>query len=294
MKIVVLGEVLWDLVGDAEYLGGAPFNFAAHASNLGHEISFVSAVGADPRGQRILARMAEMNLSARYISTVPDLPTGFVTASVDSAGQPSYRIHRPAAYDLPALSESAFASLLSPAPDWIYFGTLAQMSAPAKDLLFRLLDAAPAARRFYDVNLRHNSYTPELVDALMARANVVKLSDREIDEVALIFGHPNLTFQNFCRSYAKKYSWEGVCITRGADGCAVLLGEKYFESRGFPVKVADTIGAGDAFAAGFVHGLGSHWPPERIAEFANRAGALVASRHGAIPAWSVADLAALG
>ena len=83
MKIVVLGEVLWDLVGDAEYLGGAPFNFAAHASNLGHEISFVSAVGADPRGQRILARMAEMNLSARYISTVPDLPTGFVTASVD-------------------------------------------------------------------------------------------------------------------------------------------------------------------------------------------------------------------
>lgn len=294
MKIVVLGEVLWDLVGDAEYLGGAPFNFAAHAANLGHEISFVSAIGADPRGQRILGRMAEMNLSASYVTTVPDLPTGLVTASVDVAGQPSYQIHRPAAYDLPSLSGAAFASLLSPAPDWIYFGTLAQMSAPAKHLLFRLLDAAPAARRFYDVNLRHNSYTPELVDALMARATVVKLSDREIDEVAHTFGHPNLTFQNFCRSYAEKYSWEGVCITRGADGCAVLLGGKYFESRGFRVKVADAIGAGDAFAAGFVHGLGCQWPPERIAEFANRAGALVASRHGAIPAWSVSDLAALG
>lgn len=294
MKIVVLGEVLWDVVGDAEYLGGAPFNFAAHAANLGHEVSFVSAIGADPRGRRILARMQEMNLSSRYIATVPELPTGTVTASVDSAGQPSYQIHRPAAYDHPSLSGDDFASLLSPAPDWIYFGTLSQMSATAKDLLFRLLDSAPAAQRFYDVNLRHNSYTPELVDELMSRASVVKLNDREIDEVARIFGHPNLTFQNFCRSYAQKYSWEGVCITRGADGCALLLGGKYFESRGFRVKVVDTIGAGDAFAAGFVHGLGCHWPPERIAEFANRAGALVASRHGAIPAWSVADLAALG
>lgn len=294
MKIVVLGEVLWDEVGDTEYLGGAPFNFAAHAANLGHAVSFVSAIGADPRGRRILTRMAEMNLPARFVSTVPELPTGCVTASVDFAGQPSYRIHRPAAYDLPSLSEADLAALLSPPPDWIYFGTLAQMSAPAKDLLFRLLDAAPAARRFYDVNLRHNSYSPELVDELMSRSTVVKLNDIEIDEVARIFGHPNLTFQNFCRSYAEKYSWEGVCITRGADGCALLLDGKFIESRGFRVRVADTIGAGDAFAAGFVHGFGCLWPPERIAEFANRAGALVASRHGAIPAWSVADLAALG
>ncbi|MGH7837617.1 MAG: carbohydrate kinase family protein, partial [Candidatus Binataceae bacterium] len=256
MKIVVAGEVLWDEVVGAEYLGGAPFNFAAHAANLGHEASFVSAIGADPRGRRILARMGEMNLSARYITTVPELPTGCVTASVDFSGQPSFQIHRPAAYDFPALSEVDFASLVSPAPDWIYFGTLAQMSAPAKKLFFRLLDAAPGAHRFYDVNLRHNSYTPELLDELMSRATIVKFNDREIDEVAHLFGHPNLTFQNFCRSYAEKYSWEGVCITRGADGCTLLLGGKYIESRGFHVKVADTIGAGDAFAAGFVHGLG--------------------------------------
>ena len=294
MKIVVFGEVLWDVVGDAEYLGGAPFNFAAHAANLGHEISFVSAIGADARGQRILARLAELNLSARYLATLPGIPTGLVTASVDFGGQPSYQIHRPAAYDLPSLSEVDFASLVFPAPDWIYFGTLAQMSAPAKDLLFRLLRAAPAARRFYDVNLRHNSYTPKLLDELMSRASVVKFNDREIDEVAHVFGHPNLTFQNFCRTYAEKYSWEGVCITRGADGCALFLGGNYIESRGFRVKVVDTIGAGDAFAAGFVHGLGCHWPPQRTAEFANRAGAIVASHHGAIPAWSVADLAALG
>ncbi|MGH9756366.1 MAG: PfkB family carbohydrate kinase, partial [Candidatus Acidiferrales bacterium] len=99
MKIVVLGEVLWDVVGDAEYLGGAPFNFAAHAANLGHQVSFVSAIGADARGRSILVRMEEMNLSAHYMTTVPNLPTGFVSASVNFAGQPSYQIHRPAAYD---------------------------------------------------------------------------------------------------------------------------------------------------------------------------------------------------
>ncbi|MFZ0409970.1 MAG: PfkB family carbohydrate kinase [Candidatus Acidiferrales bacterium] len=290
MKIGVIGEVLWDVIGNAEHLGGAPFNFAAHARILGHDVAFVSGVGADDRGARILARMDEMHLTTRYVARVDDQPTGYATVSVDSAGQPSFILHRPVAYHFPALAPDDFATLVYPPPDWIYFGTLTFMSEQAKSLAFRLLDAAPAARRFYDVNLRHNCYTPELLDELMGRATIVKLNDFEIDEVARIFRHPNLTFENFARAYAQKYSWQGVCITRGADGCAVLLGDDYFESPGFRVKVADAIGAGDAFAAAFVHGLSAGWPPKRVAAFANCVGALIASRTGAIPEWSPVEL----
>ena len=79
MRIVSIGEVLWDVIGNREYLGGAPFNFAAHASRLGHTVFFVSAVGRDERGGRVLARMSEMGLSTRYVRALKTYPTGVVT-----------------------------------------------------------------------------------------------------------------------------------------------------------------------------------------------------------------------
>jgi len=293
MKIVAIGEVLWDVIGREEHLGGATFNFAAHARILGHDVGFVSGVGEDDRGRGILRRMEEMKLSARNVARVADQPTGYVTVAVSAGGQPSYILHRPVAYHFPSLSDESFTALVAPAPDWIYFGSLTFMSEQAKSLLFQLLDAAPTARRYCDINLRHNCHTPELLDELMARATIMKLSDLEIDEMAHIFGHPHLTFENFARAYAEKYSWEGVIITRGAEGCVVLLDGRYFEVSGIPVKVADAIGAGDAFSAAFVHGLSAGWSPEETAAFANRVGALVASRPGAIPKWSLADLSSI-
>jgi fructokinase len=72
------------------------------------------------------------------------------------------------------------------------------------------------------------------------------------------------------------------------------LDGEYLESLGYSVKVADTVGSGDAFAAAFLHGLGSGWPAGRIADFANRVGALTASRPGAVPDWTLAEANALG
>src|SRR5437660_955546 len=150
MKIISIGEVLWDVIGDAEHPGGAPFNFAAHAKRLGHEVFFVSAVGKDARGERILNRMAEIGLSTRYVHLSEGHSTGLVTVTVDSAGQPDYVIHRPAAYDFPQLAQAEVEELLSPAPAWIYFGTLQQMSRVAHDLTLALLGPAWNAHRFYD------------------------------------------------------------------------------------------------------------------------------------------------
>jgi len=67
MKIISLGEVLWDILPSREHLGGAPFNFAWHAHNLGHEVCFVSAVGNDQRGNQTLQQMADLGLSAQFI-----------------------------------------------------------------------------------------------------------------------------------------------------------------------------------------------------------------------------------
>lgn len=289
MRIVSVGEVLWDVIGDKEYLGGAALNFAAHATRLGHTVFFISAVGKDERGRRVLERMAEIGLSTRYVREVESYPTGVVTVELDSAGVPRFTIHHPAAYDAPELSEGDVQELLSLPPDWIYFGTLFQMSPQARRLTYRLIEPLRGARLLYDVNLRKDSYTAPLVREFMAHGQVVKLNEDEAATIDQMFGRSSQSLEDFCRFYAREFGWESACVTRGEKGCAMLVNGEYVEASGYSVQAQDTVGAGDAFAAAFIHGLSLQWPPREIADFANRVAALVASRPGGTPHWTVEE-----
>jgi fructokinase len=293
MKIVSLGEVLWDILPFTEHLGGAPFNFAWHAHNLGHEVCFVSAVGDDQHGDRVLELVTEAGLSTRFIRRVSDYPTGTVAVAMDSIGLPQYTIHRPAAYDFPALSPADLDALLNPAPDWIYFGTLQQMSAPAHNLALKLLAAAPSAKHFYDVNLRSHSFTPELVRTLAQYAHILKLNEQEVSALRQIGAIQGDSREQFCRNCLSEFQLDAICITLGPQGCALLMDNEYLESPGFAIKVTDTIGTGDAFSAALVHGINAGWTVARIADFANRIGALIASGPGGTPKWTIAEAMAL-
>lgn len=293
MKILSIGEILWDVLPEGEYLGGAPFNFAAHATRLGNETFFISAVGDDPRGHAALDRMLRLGLSTRYVRLDRETPTGHVSVTLQADGQPQFVIHRPAAYDFSQLDAEQQAELIAGQPDWIYFGTLNQTSPTVRRLTERLIASHPAARRFYDVNLRLNSWSPDLVLDLWRQASLVKLNDSEAIVLGREFGLPGENLEEFCRAATARFGWEGVCITRGAQGCSILLGEEYVEAPGYRVAVADAVGAGDAFAAAFLHGLGAGWSAARIGDFANRVGALVASRSGAIPPWTLEECHAL-
>jgi len=289
LKIVSIGEILWDVFDDAERLGGAALNFAVHAARLNHNVCFVSAVGDDERGRLAVAKAAETGLETRYIGTVSGRSTGIVTVTVDGAGQPSFVIHRPAAYDYAEISPAAINELSSPQPDLIYFGTLFQMNPQARALTLSILDANPGVRTFYDVNLRRESYTPDLVREFLKRASVVKLNDTEVKAISQMLALPFSDIESFCRKAAALYGWRAVCVTQGADGCSLLVGSEFVHSRGYSVQVADTVGSGDAFAAAFVHGIGNGWEPFKVADFANRVGALVASRPGGTPQWNVEE-----
>jgi fructokinase len=157
-------------------------------------------------------------------------------------------------------------------------------------LLDDLLRKYPDARRFYDINLRKNSYTEPLVMELLALANVVKLNDDELVRVQQMVGTSYTSIEDFCRAYSSRFDWEAVCVTRGERGCAIFKDGEYVEVSAVPVSIADTVGAGDAFAAAFLHGLDAGWPLLKIGAFANRLGALVASRAGGIPEWSWDEL----
>ncbi|MBI4873422.1 MAG: carbohydrate kinase, partial [Acidobacteria bacterium] len=249
MRIVSAGEILWDVFPGAEHLGGAVFNFTAHARRLGHEVAFVSGVGDDERGRRALRRMEELEIPARFVRVAGEAETGKVTVEVDAAGQPAFTIHRPAAYDFADLTSEELGALLSPPPDWVAFGTLYQITRQGAALTERIVRAAAGSGVFYDVNLRPASYEEGIVHRSLGYAGVVKLNDAEAAELAAMFGLPAEPIGAFARALAERYRLRGVCVTLGERGCVLLLDGAAVEAPGYPVRVADTVGAGDSFSA---------------------------------------------
>ncbi|MGB7191421.1 MAG: carbohydrate kinase [Acidobacteriaceae bacterium] len=293
MRILSIGEVLWDVIGGREFLGGAPLNFSVSAQRLGNEVAFVSAVGADDRGRLALQSIEAQGLSAEWIETLPGYPTGTAVASMDASGSAIFQIIRPVAYDFLSAGEAVFNQLVELRPDWIYFGTLVQTAPGNEALLHRLIAAAPSARRFYDINLREGQWSAELVQRLSALTSVLKLNEAEAETLfRLTHGLEKFSLERFCQSWSRSYGIELICVTLGERGCAVWSNNALQNFPGRPAKVMDTVGAGDAFSAAFLHGLGRGWPLEQTAGFANALGSLVASRAGATPAWTIEELCA--
>jgi len=292
MRIVAIGEILWDVIAPSEYLGGAPLNFAAHARKLGHEAYLVSGVGKDERGQRALEAMERLGIARDFVQVVPGRPTGTAEVELDPSGKPMFRILRPAAYDFVRLDAPLRARIAALQPDWIYFGTLFHTNGKALAATAALLDETPAAKKIYDVNLRDGNWRLATVERLASRADVIKLSDSEAEflDASLGADGEEASIRHFCERWCDQYKCRTVCVTLGERGCAIYHDRGLTVARGLKVAVADTVGAGDAFAAALVDGMSQGWEMGRCAAFANAVAALVASRPGAIPEWSVEEV----
>ena len=291
MRIVSIGEILWDVIGPSEYLGGAPLNFAAHARRLGHEVYLVSGVGDDERGRRALQAIDRLGIARDFVQIIPGKPTGTAEVELDPNGRPMFRIARPAAYDFVAISPKLRGSIVQLKPDWIYFGTLFHLADSMLRATLALLDAATSAKRIYDVNLREDNWRLASVEKLAARADVIKLSDSEAEFLDASLGSESEvgSLRHFCERWCDQYHCKTVCVTLGERGCVIYHDRAYTEAPGCKVDVVDTVGAGDAFAAALVHGMGQGWTMLRCAHFANAVAGLVASRPGAIPDWTLPE-----
>ena len=173
MRILSVGEILWDVIGQTEHLGGAPLNFAAHAQKLGHEVFPLSAVGDDARGLRALELIRQRGISTEFIRVLPDQPTGTAEVELDFDGKPTFRIVRPVAYDFVELSTSDIHALTKLAPAvglcWnavSYFERALGFNSPTS--------AAPCLPRsvFYDINLRDQNWNLTAVEQLSSQSTV--------------------------------------------------------------------------------------------------------------------------
>ena len=289
-RVLGIGELLWDLFPDGPRLGGAPFNVVASMRRLSHPAAFVTAVGDDELGRSAVAAVDELGVDTTFISVAPDLPTGTVAVTPDPVEGHRFTIGSPAAYESIGGSGTLVTRLLDLVPEALVYGTLAQRSPAVRELTHRVATEIRPVNRLYDVNLRDGSWTGDLVLDLLRDATVVKLNGDEAVVLAGLLGSA-ATGRALATALAARYGIERLCITRGAAGATLLVGGDEYTVEGIHVDVVDTVGAGDAFAAGLLHGLLTDMPPDETLRFANRLGALVASRAGALPVWSATELA---
>jgi fructokinase len=291
--VVGLGELLWDLFPAGKQLGGAPANFAYITSLLGDDGIPASRLGRDDLGTEAIRRLGQLGLSTEFIQQDADHPTGTVKVKVDSAGQPCFEIAESVAWDFFDWTPSWQG--LAQRTDAVCFGSLAQRSERSYDTIRKFLHSMrPGALRVFDVNLRQSFYTTQVLAESMKLANIIKLNHEELPKIMHLFDLENRSEdrseENSARSLLSSYDLDLVCITRGTNGSLLVSVDQSTEHPGFKVKVADTVGAGDAFTAALVHGYLRGTSLAQINETANRVGAWVASRPGATPAPKAGDL----
>jgi len=278
-RILSFGEMLWDLLPDGAVLGGAPFNFAYRAGTLGDDALIVTALGRDDEGERAAEAAGALGLDLSLVQR-NERPTGTVRVMFDEGRAPDYHIVPGVAYDhVEATDEVLTAAARA---DCICFGTLAQRREGARSTLHRLLDAAPNALTVLDINLRKECYTAESIASSLERARVLKLNDEEVVTVAALFDLPANPLPQFCEAIVDRYGLSHCVVTLAERGAVALAkGEDAVYVPGFRVELADPLGAGDAFTAGFVHRLLRGRTPWECCELGNALGAAVAELPGA-------------
>jgi fructokinase len=286
--VLGIGELLWDLFPDGRRLGGAPFNVIAGLRRLGHPAAFLTAVGDDEPGRAAIAEVVALDVDPAFIGVSGALPTGSVAVVPDPRTGHRFEIGSPAAYDALTEVDDAGRRIAGWSPRAVVFGTLAQRSVGNRALTRTVAMAGPTERLF-DLNLRDGCWTPGLVLDLLPLATIVKANDTEAAALATILdvGPAPATLGE---ALAGRFGIRLMCITRGSGGATLWRDGEVWSADGVPIAVADTVGAGDAFAAGLLHGVLAGLPAPGMLAFANRLGALVASRPGALPAWRIDEV----
>ena len=283
--VVGMGEALWDVLPDGKKIGGAPANFAFHAGQAGMDSRVVSAVGTDALGEEALATLEGKGLNIDAVARV-DFPTGVVNVSLGEQGIPQYDICEGVAWDNIPFTP-ALANLASQAQA-VCWGSLAQRNEVSRKTIFSFLDAMPsdeACLKVFDINLRQQFYTLEIIEASCRRANVLKINDEELVLVSELLrlgaGSPEV----LCRSLMERYGLRILVLTCGANGSYVFTPVETSYRVTPKVQVADTVGAGDSFTATLVGELLRNTPIGVAHEHAVEVAAYVCTQQGAMAEW---------
>lgn len=281
INVISFGEVLFDVFGTEKKIGGAPLNLALRTASYGFPVSIISAIGNDEDGKVILDFIQENAVDGTGIIVSPQYKTGIVQVSLNERGSATYEIKFPSAWDFISADEKIMDTVKN--ADVFFYGSLACRNDVSQNTLFSILNSNDKMFKVFDVNLRKPFYNIQLLEKLMNKADFIKFNDEEILEIASEMGFKSDDLESNIKFISEKTNTTAICVTLGKHGSILLWNNQLYRHEGYPVKVADTVGAGDSFLASLIAKLLSDQNPIDALNFASAVGALVASYSGANP-----------
>ena len=280
--VIGLGEALWDMLPEGKKLGGAPANFAYHASQFGLKGVAVSAIGQDALGDEIIEALNAKGL--KYYIERLSYPTGTVQVTLDEKGIPQYEIKTDVAWD--NIPYTAELDAMAKQCRAVCFGSLAQRHAVSRETINRFLDNMPEDEgqlKIFDINLRQQFYNKEVLENSFRKCNVLKINDEELLVVSKMFDIESTDFEVICRELLAEYQLKMLILTCGVDGSYIFT-EHITSFQPTPkVEVADTVGAGDSFTGSFCAAILKGLPITQAHELAVKVSAFVCTQQGAMP-----------
>ena len=286
--IVCFGEILWDMLPHASLPGGAPMNVAYHLNKLGVNASLISKTGDDTWGQDLRTILSEAAIDTKYTQIDSVLETGKVLASVGANHEVTYEIKQPVAWDAIEINNQILDAVAR--SSYFVYGSLASRSPKSYQTLLALKEVA--AKQVFDINLRAPHYSRNIIETLLSGVHLLKMNEAELALVASWY-FEGLTVKDQIKTIRDRFNIHKIVVTLGAAGAIYYENDNFFQAPTFSITVADTIGSGDAFLAGFLQGLLHQKKPSEALAYAAALGALVATQHGACPNYNSAQIDAM-
>jgi fructokinase len=241
----------------------------------------VSQVGEDEFGRQARSELNQRRVATGCVGVSEEFPTGTVQVELDASGKPRFTIAENVAWD--HLQWSDQVDELAMRTDAVCFGTLAQRSETSRNVIGRFVSSTPPrALRVLDINLRPPFYNEDIIQHSLALANVLKLSDDELDIVAAACDVSGTEAERL-EKLMGLHDLQLIALTRGAQGATLIGVDQRSDAEGVTVEVRDTVGAGDAFTATMILGMLAEQPLDTINRRAGRVAAYVCSQDGATP-----------
>ena len=284
--VVCYGEILWDIFPTKTKPGGAPMNVAYHLRKFGVDSRMISRVGNDEAGEKLLKLLTEWGIPIENCQIDEAYETGKVIATVLPGNEMSYSIHSPVSWDY-ITSVVDNDSLVSEADAFVY-GSLVTRNETSRETLYQLIEKAKF--NVFDINLRQPHYSPEIIEYLLGKCNLLKMNESELELITTWFSNKKDKEQSAVRFLQEKFNIDEVIVTKGAEGASYYTKSESYSFPAFEVKVKDTCGSGDSFLAAFLSKKFEGESPETCMIYATGLGAFVASHEGACPAYDIAKL----
>ncbi|MGQ8335191.1 carbohydrate kinase family protein [Sunxiuqinia sp. A32] len=284
--VIGIGELLWDVFPDQKKIGGAPVNFAYHVSKLGTESLAISAIGNDELGRELLNVIEQAGV--HYNIGRNEYPTGTVQVTLSGNGVPQYEICEPVAWDFIKIKPELEAIVQNASA--VCFGSLAQRGKLSRESIQLLVQLVPkTAYKVFDINLRQQFYSKELIRDSLSLCNVLKINDEELEIVSEMFGLDGSQYEK-CRTLITEYDLSLLVLTCGTNGSYLYTNDQTSFRETPMVQVVDTVGAGDSFTAAIVSGLLNNRSLEEMHELAVKLSAFVCTQSGAMPEYEKEEL----